>query len=193
MSNLQQRYCILVLAAGESRRYGSAKQLAEIKGTPMVRYVTQRLIAPDVFRVVIVLGARADLIRPVIADLEVDIVENPEWESGIATSIFAGISYISKTFPQAEGLVIVLGDQWKIAGHHIQTLLRTAALHPNLIIATDYDGSPGVPVFFPKEKWPELMSLTGDEGAKQLLQSRSDVRLLNLLEAKTDLDYPDDL
>jgi molybdenum cofactor cytidylyltransferase len=193
MKDQQYRYAVLVLAAGQSRRYGSVKQIAEIEGVPMIRHVVQRLVAPKLYHVVVVSGARTELMRPLIADLEAEIVENPGWETGMASSIQAGASYVSDTYPSLEGLVVVLGDQWKIRREHLETLLKTAMLHKKNIVATDYDGNPGVPVYFPREKWAILSSLSGDEGARHLLRGRTDVMLLNLPEAKTDLDYPDDV
>lgn len=182
---------VLVLAAGESRRFGSAKQLAQIEGEPMLRHVVRHLLSPDDYQLIVVLGARAESIRPVISDLDIEVVVNTEWEKGMASSLQAGLTQCELRYPHLKGLIVVLADQWKLDKMNLKSLLSKADANPNTIIATDYDGHPGVPVCIPREKWDLLRSPEGDIGAKQLLASRTDVVLVQLPEARIDLDYPD--
>jgi molybdenum cofactor cytidylyltransferase len=181
---------VLILAAGEGRRYGSPKQLALLEGEPMIRHVITQLVSPDDYRIVVVLGAWTELIQPEIADLEVDVVLNKEWRTGMASSVRSGVVYAEEHFPNLEGLVIVLGDQWKLDKKNILRLLQHSSQHAQNIIAASYHGSPGVPVYFPREHWSLLMSLQGDEGARKALEKRTDLMLLDIPEASIDLDYP---
>ncbi len=190
MKEREIQYAVLVLAAGESRRYGSAKQLALIEGEPMIRHVLCNVIDLDLYHTVVVIGAHADRIQPIIADIPLDVVVNSEWASGISASVRSGISFVQNNLPQVIGIVIVLGDQWQIKVDHVRALIANAKANPELIVATNYAGEPGVPVYFPRKEWPILSSLQGDEGAKQILQSRNDIVLIDLPEAKIDLDYP---
>ncbi|HLF64763.1 MAG TPA: nucleotidyltransferase family protein [Saprospiraceae bacterium] len=190
MSNHGATHVVLILAAGESRRYGSAKQLAVIEGEPMIRRVVRNLLDPDKYELVVILGAREELIRPTIADLEVEIVLNMDWKSGIALSIQAGASHVKSKYPQARGIVIVLGDQWRIRKEHIKELIAQAEASHS-IVAMNYDGCAGVPVYFPKDTWSLFSLLQGDEGAKKILESMEDVILIDIPEAKIDLDFPE--
>lgn len=190
MSDTRVTYVVLLLAAGESRRYGSAKQLALVEGKPMIRHVLLNIMDPEAYQIVVVLGARSELIRPAIADMDIDIVENDLWASGISSSIHAGLSFIQKKLPERIGLVIVPGDQVMVNRDHINELLAGSAKYPGSIIATNYEGRPGVPVYFPRKEWSMLFELEGDEGAKQVLHTRSDIILLELPGATLDIDYP---
>lgn len=189
MSNHEARYIVCLLAAGEGRRYGGPKQLADVGDEPMIRHVVCNLLDPDKYELVVILGAREELIRPMIADLEVEIVLNLDWKSGIASSIRAGASHVKSMYPQAHGIVIVLGDQWMVMKEHIKELIAQAEANHS-IIATNYDGTAGVPVYFPKNTWTLFSLLQGDEGAKKILESMEEVILINIPEAKIDLDFP---
>jgi molybdenum cofactor cytidylyltransferase len=191
MKQMHVPYVLLLLAAGESRRYGSAKQLALIEGDPMIRHVLLNLVDPDTYQIVVVLGAHSELIRPAIADLDIDIIENDLWASGISSSIQAGLSFIEKKFPETIGIVIVPGDQVMVNRDHLKELLAVSQKYPGSIIATNYDGAPGVPVYFPGKEWSMLLKLEGDEGAKHVLHTRPDIILLDLPDATLDMDYPE--
>lgn len=186
-------YVVLVLAAGESSRYGGVKQLAEISGRPLLRQVVENLIAPEIYELIVVLGANRESIKPVIHDLHVGICENTEWKSGMSSSLKAGHAFMQSNYPQAQGMVVVLADQWMISKEHIKRLLHMALQHPHTIVATNYAGKPGVPVYFPKVKWHLFASLAGDEGARKFLEAQRDVILLDIPEAHFDLDTPDEI
>ena len=179
---------VLILAAGESKRYGDVKQLADIDGQPMLRRVLLNLLAPEEYHVIVVLGANAEVIHPIIEDLDVTICANHQWEEGMSSSIKAGLEMIETEYAETTGLVIVLGDQWKLSRGEVDKLMESAKHSTDSIIATNYNGKPGVPVYFPKGEWADLKSLKGDEGAKQLLQRKPGIVLVDLPNAAFDLD-----
>ena len=74
---------LILLAAGESRRMGRPKQLLPVGGQPLLRHVVASLLSAPVAPFVVVLGSQATELAPVLADLPVQIVINPEWAEGI--------------------------------------------------------------------------------------------------------------
>ena len=114
---------LVILAAGASRRMGSPKQLIEIDGRPLlVRAIEAALTAP-VWPVVVVLGANADALRPLLARYPVLIAENPAWPEGMASSIRAGVTLLRQFSRALEGTVITVCDQPALAARHLTALL----------------------------------------------------------------------
>ena len=183
---------VMVLAAGEGRRFGGIKQLAPIDGTPMIRHVLLNLQCPDVYNLVVVLGAYRYQLIAVIRDLDLEICENEEWERGLSSSIMTGLTFIGEKFPETRAVIIALGDQWKLEASHLLQLIRSSEENPDKIIAVAYGKDPGVPALFPKSTWALLETLQGDQGAKEVLRSRTDVVLVDLPEAALDLDTKED-
>jgi CTP:molybdopterin cytidylyltransferase MocA len=184
---------LLILAAGAGRRFGGIKQLTPIDGKPLLRSDVENTHAPDRYHQVVVLGAYAQEITPSIADLDIDIVENPDWQTGLSSSIRCGIEFIEQHLPHIEALIIVLGDQWKLTSVHLQTLLDIHAGAPENIVASAYDGRGGVPACFPRQYWPMLKALSGDQGAGKILGDMEGVLLVDIPEARVDVDVPEDL
>lgn len=182
-----------MLAAGGSTRIGKTKQLIEYEGKPLVRRAAEAALAAGVRAVVVVLGARAEDIRPALADLAgVSVALNPDWESGMASSLRAGVAEVVRD-PALNGVMIVLADQPLIDGDALRRLADTFRAGAR-IVASGYDGVPGVPALFGREHAPALMGLTGDVGAGPWLRSRlPDVAIVPLEGTGLDLDTPEDL
>ena len=100
------------------------------------------------------------------------------------------MALVQESFPEAINITVVLGDQYLITKEHISDLLSAAENKPDGVVATNYDGSPGVPACFPKSTWSMLFTLQGDEGARRILESVADVVLLDIPDAKFDMDVP---
>jgi molybdenum cofactor cytidylyltransferase len=168
---------VIVLAAGFSRRFGSAKQLHLIDGEPMVRRAAT--IAVSIGPAIVVIPSNAPLIRDALHGLDVAIVENAGAEEGMASSIRAGVS------ARDGDVVITLCDQPRITSAHLAALITTGAP----IAATAYADTLGVPAFFAKRFRNELLALRGDRGAKAVLAAhRSEVVAIELEAAADDLD-----
>lgn len=182
------KVALIILAAGESRRYGSLKQLALIDGEKMLHRVVRQCLSPETYTTLVVIGAGDSVVRAAIEDLRADIVVNDHWQEGIASSVRTGIAYISTQYPDATHIAIVLGDQYKMTAGHLTRYCESAHDHPDHVIATAYDGRPGVPAIFPLRYRSQLMQLTGDTGAQMLLKTVEDIILLEVSEAGDDLD-----
>jgi molybdenum cofactor cytidylyltransferase len=180
----------VVLAAGRSSRFGSPKQLAPLGGVPILRHVVQRVLASEVTEVVVVLGHEAAAVSAVLpADQRVRAVYNPNHSAGLSTSLTAGIDALVGT---VEGAVVVLGDVPAIEAQDINAVVR--ALADGCEVARiRYTDGPGHPVGFRRPSWPALRKLSGDEGARSVLE-RFEVCDLRVSRAQPrDVDRPGDL
>jgi len=156
-----------VMAAGESRRLGTPKQLLPYHGRSLLEVVASVACAAPVARVAVVLGARAPEIAPCLSSLNVDILVNDAWQVGMATSVRCATSWALAR--QAAALVLVTGDQPHLDTAHLRALVAAhrASGGP---VASFYDGVRGVPAVFPRAFFPRLLELRGDRGAATLLR-----------------------
>lgn len=181
----------LVLAAGSSQRLGRPKQLLQLDDETLLRRccrVAGELCDDHVY---VVLGADFERMQKEIADQSLEIVHNPDWESGIGSSLAAGISALPK---QASAVLILLCDQPLVGTQLLAPLVRLWQRRPDSIIAGAYVGTLGVPAIFPRAWFKELQAQNGDRGARELLRSNAaDVVSVVLPEAGWDLDTPADV
>ena len=155
---------VVLLAAGESRRMGVAKQLLPYRGGTLVEHAARTAMGSGATEVVVVVGSRAEEVRQSLQGLELKIVENPDWQNGMGTSIARGISALGESIAAA---VIALADQPRITSEHLQVLAAQA----RPVAASLYDGVLGAPCGFARSEFPRLRELTGDQGARHLLRN----------------------
>ncbi len=157
----------VVLAAGLSRRMGQAKLLMPVGGRAIVRYVVESVLAGGVDLVWVVTGPDVEPIEAALAGLEVQIAVNPAPEEGQTSSLRAGIAALPAS---VDAVLIALGDQPSLAPSIIPALLAARRTSPKLIVAPRYRDGQGNPVLFKREIFPELLRLTGDQGARPIIQ-----------------------
>lgn len=185
---------VVILAAGASTRMGTPKQLLEIGGrTLLVRTIEEALASPA-WPVVVVLGAHAEKIRPSLAHLPVLITENAAWSEGMAASIREGITTLQQFSRRLEAAVIALCDQPAFSAATIAQLIATQRTSGRSIVAARYAGRHGAPALFLREHFPALTHLTGETGARALLNDTPGlVASVDLPQFAVDLDTPADL
>ena len=181
----------VVLAAGLSRRMGQAKLLMPVGGRAIVRYVVESVLAGGVDLVWVVTGPDVQPIEAALAGIEVQIAVNLAPEEGQAGSVRAGIAALPASVDWA---LIALGDQPLLAPAIIPALLAARRTSPKLIVAPRYRDGQGNPVLFKREIFPELLRLTGDQGARPIIQKEpARVEWVDLdLPMPPDVDTPDD-
>lgn len=157
----------IVLAAGASRRLGTPKQLLGFRGKTLIEHAISNARTICSSRVVAVLGAFSNRIRPLVESSPVSIVENSDWESGMASSLRAGLHALP---PGCKAVLILLCDQPKISTADLKTLAAAWAEHPDRIVASRYDDVIGVPAIFPRSAFAKLDRLSGDSGARKVLK-----------------------
>jgi CTP:molybdopterin cytidylyltransferase MocA len=177
----------LVLAAGAGTRYGEgSKLLAELGGRPLVEHAIQAQCAvPELERVVVVLGARAQEILGAVDFGRAETVVCPDWQLGQAASLRAGAQVLSAA--GADRVLITLGDEPLLTAALISRFVR----EPPPARAV-YAGRPGHPVVLGPEQIAALGTLTGDRGARDLLAGASTIECAHLGSGR-DVDTPDDL
>jgi CTP:molybdopterin cytidylyltransferase MocA len=158
-----------VLAAGGSRRFAAgAKQLAEVRGRPLVATAVEAALAADRFAAVFVVTGAVDL-SPVLP-AGVVVLDNPAWADGIATSLAVAVH--AADVAGVDALVVGLADQ-PFVGPEAWRAVADAPLGPPIVVAT-FEGRRGNPVRLHRGVWP-LLPTTGDEGARTLMRERGDL------------------
>ena len=163
---------LIILAAGSSSRLGTPKQNLVFQGTTLLQRSIATALASDCAQVLVVLGANAELIEPIIADKPIQIIHNKEWQEGMASSIRIGISAMQQSTPQLESVILMLCDQPFADVSVINQLIKASA--QNNLVASAYNGTIGPPALFSKSHFEELLNLQGNEGAKKLLLKYAD-------------------
>ncbi|HJQ38847.1 MAG TPA: nucleotidyltransferase family protein [Thermoanaerobaculia bacterium] len=155
---------LAVLAAGGSRRYGSPKQLAVIDGETLLhraaRVAAEWAGRAGDRRAFVVLGAH-------IADVNLEVVLNPNWDEGLSTSIHAAVHAAG----DADALLLMLCDQPGITADDLERITNVRAP----IVAAAYENTIGVPALFHRSQFGALLALRGDRGAKPLLENAATV------------------
>jgi len=193
-SSSSPRCGLVILAAGASRRMGSPKQLIEIDGRPLLVRAIEAALAAPVWPVVVVLGANAVAIRPVIGHLPVLVIENPAWSEGMASSIREGVATLRQFSRTLDAAVLALCDQPGFSAATVESLLAAHRATTRGIVAARYAGHLGAPALFAREHFAALTALTGEEGARDLLNADpARVAAVELPELARDLDTPADL
>jgi molybdenum cofactor cytidylyltransferase len=183
-------YAVL-LAAGASTRFGSPKQLVRVAGRPLLHTAVTRAAEVTGNALIVVLGAGAAELAPLLRHSPCSVVINEDWREGLASSIRAGLARLP---PACTGVLLLLADQAAVTTHDLKRLAGTWRKQPQYIAAALYAGITGVPAIFPRSAFRELAELRGDSGARALLRRNAD-RLVRvpMPSAAIDIDTPEDL
>ena len=184
----------VILAAGASTRMGAPKQLLEIDGKPLLVRAVEAALASPVWPVVVVLGAHAERIRPVLARHPVLVSENAAWAEGMAASLRAGLATLQQFSRHLDAALLALCDQPAFSADTIAQLLAAQQRSGRSIVAARYGGRNGAPALFAREHFGVLGALTGEEGARALLNDDpTRVEALDLPALALDLDTAADV
>jgi molybdenum cofactor cytidylyltransferase len=182
----------VVLAAGRSSRMGGPnKLLAEIGGRPLVRIVTEAVLASRARPVAVVTGHERERVEAALAGLAVALIHNPNYADGLGASLKAGISALPA---EVDGAVVCLGDMPQVDAQLIDRLI--GAIEPAkgaLVAVPTIDGKRGNPVVWSRRFFPDLMAVEGDVGARHLIgrygEAVAEVPVFGTA-ALTDIDTP---
>jgi molybdenum cofactor cytidylyltransferase len=218
---VKSRVAIVVLAAGESRRFGRLKQLSPWgdTGETLLSRAVNVALASRASQVVVVLGCQAEACRAVLVDgvlskskgralrvqSEVEesvpngrplsVVVNPNWAAGQSTSVRAGLAAL----PQNVGAVIFnLADQPGITPAVMNALIERHAATLAPVVWPEYQGQRGNPVLFDRATFPKLHELTGDVGGRPVLTAYARANQVERVAVDepgilVDIDSPQDL
>ena len=183
----------VVLAAGGSTRMGRPKQLAELDGRPLLAHVLAAVDAAPVDRVVVALGGAADAVleRVDLGRAEPLVVEG--WAAGMGHVL---ASTLAKAGDDWAAVVVLLGDQPLVPGGAVARVVEAWRAGAGPVVTATYGGRPGHPKLFDRRLLPDLLRLTGDTGARDLLATHPDrVHRVEVgdLGSDTDIDVEADL
>lgn len=191
MTDLQQTIFAAVLAAGCSSRFGTTKQAVALDGVPLVRRAIEAATEVCDDRVITVIGHDSAVVLKAMNSHSGFIVVNEDYARGLGSSIATATRVCYRC---ADALLLLLADQPLVTAEHLRQLLDSWSGLENEIVATAYSGTQGPPVLFPRGTFDTLRSLTGDRGARAILNdSRYSLKTVQFEPAATDIDTPADL
>jgi molybdenum cofactor cytidylyltransferase len=154
----------LVLAAGEGRRFGGVKQLAELGGRPLLEHAVEAMLSVAALDpVLVVLGAHEREVRDAVRFGGARVVACPEWAEGQSASLRCGV----RALGAVDAALVTLGDQPFVGGAVIEAVLERADGHD--AVRATYDGRPGHPVLLSRRLLDRAGELRGDVGFRDLL------------------------
>lgn len=184
-----------MLAAGRSARFPCApsKLVASLEGKPVVRHVVEAVAGSRASPRLVVTGHSCEDIREALAGTEVTFLHNEHYETGMASSVRVGLRALP---PDADGVVIVLGDMPKITFSLIDSLIQTFSTRRTDAVVPVFEGRRGNPVLVSRRLFGRIAMLSGDRGARRIL-SEPGVDTVQLIVSDPavvcDVDRPEDL
>ena len=160
----------VVLAAGGSHRLGQPKQLLAYRGATLLDATLATARRAGLRQVVVALGGAADAVRETVDLTGLDVVLNPDFGDGCATSIRTALALVEE---DAEGVVLLLGDQPGVTVDTIQALVAGARGHA--VGVCSYDDGLGHPLWFDRSMFETLAGLHGDKAVWKLVDADRDV------------------
>ncbi len=180
---------VLILAAGASKRMGTAKQLLPYKHTTLLGATIEEVLALKNTDVYVVLGARSDAVSTSIAAYPVTTLVHLEWEQGLGASLAFGV----KNLQGYDRILVVLADQPFINKRHYQNLLSKSLESKESLVATEFQDLVSVPAVFTEPYFTALMQCTGGKGARSLfVKHKNQLSTVQLPEVYRDIDLPED-
>ncbi|TDC59822.1 nucleotidyltransferase family protein [Micromonospora sp. KC207] len=177
----------LLLAAGAGRRYGRPKALVRYEGRLLVERAGNTLRGAGCAPVLVVLGAGADQVRASADMAHVEVVDNPHWETGMASSLRAGLAALAGG--PAVAAVVLLVDMPGVTAAAVRRVASGAT--PDSLAAAGYgDGRRGHPVLLGRERWGDVAATArGDAGARDYLRAHlADLRIVPCGDVADDAD-----
>ena len=167
----------ILLTAGQSKRMnGENKLTKEIKGFPLIKLSVKNILASSIDELIVVLGYQKEIIEKLIDKNEkIKFIFNKDFESGMASSIKIGLDNLSE---KTEAFFICLGDMPMVNQNIYNKMIKTKLnynkkLKPNFkkeIFIPTYEKKNGNPVLFTKHMKEKIMQISGDDGAKELIE-----------------------
>ncbi|MEJ7693677.1 nucleotidyltransferase family protein [Daejeonella sp.] len=186
-------FAIIILAAGRSSRLGSPKQLLSYRGKTLLQHSIDSAKQTGSNKVIVVLGSGKDLIGNKIDTAGIEIAENPDWESGISSSIKAGINALKKIAPDVDALILMVCDQPFADAEILKALIKKQTESGKAIVGCMYENTKGTPALFHSSLFPDLLALKGDTGAKKLFKKYKDAAsFVSFKNGGIDIDTSED-
>ena len=184
--------CAVVLAAGLSRRMGVQKLLLPFGGKTVIAHIVDQLLVSTVDEVYVVAGHQAENIRAELSGRAVSIVNNPNYKTGMLSSVRCGLQHLSE---DCRAVMAVLGDQPSITAGLIGLMLQSFAATEKNILVPLHNTKRGHPILFSSSYRDEILTHYDNVGLRGLLYNHpDDVFELDVPTSSVlrDMDYPED-
>lgn len=184
-----KKSAIVILAGGTSSRYGSPKQLAKIGNDSLISIAIDNLkkLKLDIY---VVLGANFNLILDEIKNIgELNIIKNKNYKDGMSSSIIVSVKELQNRYSE---ILFTTCDQPLIDAKHYERLLSKIDVYD--VVFTKYDEYRyGIPACFKNNLYDKLLLLSGDKGAKRVIDEAFSKVSILCKDAIYDVDYKKDL
>ena len=188
----EPRLGIVILAAGEARRFGACKQLALFHTKPLLQHVIDAALPLRPKRLIVMTGKYHEAIATATDEGVVtgaELIHNPDWSSGMSSSIRLGCELLSDDCDQ---LLVLLADQVLVSTSELGTLIAQAVDGGSA--CAGFSETVGPPAVFSRAWYPDLLTLNAENGAKRLLTDPAkQVTIVPMKSAGWDIDSKDDL
>jgi molybdenum cofactor cytidylyltransferase len=190
---MKDRCAIIVLAAGASSRLGTPKQNLLFNESTLLEHSIHEALHSTAGHVMVVLGAQAAAIQPVIQNIKLSFIVNEQWQEGMASSIRCGLHCLLKKQPAVPAVLLMVCDQPYISTALLDKLVTLQEETGYDIVASSYGNTKGIPAVFGKKLFPALLDLKGDTGAKKIIMNQvTDLAVVDFPLGTIDIDTGED-
>jgi CTP:molybdopterin cytidylyltransferase MocA len=187
--------CIVLLAAGNSSRFGSPKLLSPIGpsgDSTLIGHAARAALQTNA-PLFVVTGAYAEKITAALEGVQATLIHNSDWEEGMGTSIGTAFRHLLKEENSFDAAIVCPADMPLVGAAQFQRLMDAHSQAPQGIIVSDLGDAQGPPCLFPRHYFHELAQLRGPQGARTLLKEhKAEIISIAMPEAAMDIDTPDD-
>ena len=184
---------IIILAAGNSSRLGQPKQLLAYKETTLLKNTVKEASLVPHAVVIVVTGSNHELIEKELDSSAIKISFNPDWETGMSSSIVKGLKDLLRLQPDIQKCIFTVCDQPFVTGALFTNLVEEYQKSGKGITASEYTAKLGTPVLFDKKYFAELLELKGQDGAKKIITKYlDDTAKVPFEKGSIDIDTEDD-
>ena len=183
----------ILLAAGESKRFGEKnKLLAVINGKPIINYILDTLFEIyDPSELIVIVGHEHKIIKNLIFNKNIKILENINYKKGIGTSIALGINNLDV---EIDGVMIIPADMPYINSKDLINLEKKfMELNCVKVVMPEHNNKIGNPVILPRNYFNTLKSLKDDFGARSLIRKKDVITLNTEFGTIFDIDTKEEL
>jgi molybdenum cofactor cytidylyltransferase len=181
----------ILLAAGTSSRMGSNKMLFELEGESVLRGAVRRALAGGLSPLLVVLGHEAERARQQLEGLACEVVINPDYETGINSSLKAGVAALPA---DTQAAMVMLADMPFVTSEMMAAMIARYRTAEAPLVISDYEGVNAPPMLYDRSLFGELLVMTGEGCGRQVVKRhRDEAEVLSWpAAALSDIDVPDD-
>jgi molybdenum cofactor cytidylyltransferase len=156
----------IILAAGGARRMGQPKLLLPWRGEPIIRHTARHALEAGLSPLVVVTGSNGERVEQALDGLPVQFIHNPDWQMGQSTSVKCGLAALPA---DCGSVAFLLGDQPQIPAHLVRALVEKHSRSLAPLTCPLVGEQRGNPVLFDRSTFADFATLTGDAGARQII------------------------